>query len=255
MEILSPLRKCLALGAAVLLPACQGAADPSSAQRFVATGELVALSGGGAGASNACFTCHGMNGEGDGAGSPRLAGLDPGYLRRQLDAFADGRRYHPQMNWIARRLGPSERGLVSGHYAAMPFPARTAGRRGGLALYMTGDPGRGLPPCAECHGPDGEGIGPSNPPLAGQPAAYLAAQLDQWRHSRRRTDPANIMLHISQLLSPSESAALAAYAAQLPGGPPSPGSPEGSPAARHAGSRNDVSGRLLHVPESARAAE
>ena len=54
------------------------AADTTSLDRFSATGELVALSGAGAGAANACVTCHGLQGQGDGAGAPRLAGLDAG---------------------------------------------------------------------------------------------------------------------------------------------------------------------------------
>ena len=73
------------------------AVDSKSSDRFTETGELIAMSGGGAGAANACFTCHGLDGRGDGAGSPRLAGLDAGYLERQLIANSDGRRHHKQM--------------------------------------------------------------------------------------------------------------------------------------------------------------
>lgn len=231
--------------------------DTTSVERFVAAGELVALSGAAAGAANACFTCHGLRGEGDGAFSPRLAGLDAGYLERQLIAYADGRRDHPQMGYIAENLTPLERRAVSLHYAAMPEPRsnRRSGSRAAQRLYHAGDPQRGLASCASCHGERGEGIGPANPPLAGQPAGYVAAQLDRWRHSKRRSDPDGAMLRISQLLSPAESAALGVYAAALPGGPPSPESLGASPEARRGDPRSGASGPPLHVPESARAAE
>lgn len=203
-----------------LLGAC-GPVDMTSTERLSATGELVALSGGGAGARNACFTCHGLDGRGDGAGSPRLAGLDVGYLERQLEAYADGRRRHVAMEWVAHHLSPRERKSVSAHYSRMAFSPPGAPQQPAPILYVSGDPRRGLPACASCHGLNGQGLGPANPPLAGQPAAYLEAQIDQWRRARRRNDPGNAMLRISQLLTPSEAERLSAYASTLPGDPPS----------------------------------
>lgn len=249
----------------IALPACLVApmlsacvpATTESAERFVATGELIALSGGDAGAANACFTCHGANGQGDGAFTPRLAGLDAGYLERQLAAYANGQRVHPQMNDIAERLDGAQQRRVSAYYAAMPpAPTRPAeqGRADIAALYHNGDPDRGLVACAACHGPEGGGAGPANPPLAGQPRGYLAAQLDHWRRSSRRSDPGAVMLRISQLLTPAESAGLAAYASGLAGGPPSRVPPEAFPAARRGDPRSGASAPPLHVPERARAA-
>lgn len=233
------------------------AADITSLDRFAATGELVALSGAGAGAANACVTCHGLQGQGDGAGAPRLAGLDAGYLERQLGAYAEGQRYHPQMAWIAGRLSERERVSVSIHYANLPFNVPATGTAGpeGAALYHRGDPARGLPSCASCHGSGGAGIGPANPPLAGQSEAYLGEQMDQWRTGRRRTDPGAVMMRISQLLTPAEARAVTAYAARLDGRPANPESPAASRAAHRADPRSDASGPPLHVPESARAAE
>lgn len=237
------------------LPVLAGCApwNDQSGERFVATGELVALSGGGAGADNACFTCHGLQGEGDGAASPRLASLPSGYLERQLEAFADGRRNHPKMSWISRHLAPETRRLVSGYYEGLPYSRPGPIPAGASRLYHQGAPERGVPACASCHGSYGEGLGPANPPLAGQPASYLMTQLDQWRRSERRNDPGEVMLRISRLLSPSESAAVSAYAATLGRSPPSPESRAASPEVHRAGSRSDVSGPPLHEPESARA--
>ena len=240
--------------AAGIVSGC-GPVETSSTQRFSASGELVSLSGAGAGAVNACFTCHGLDGRGDGAGSPRLAALDSGYMLRQLESYADGRRQHPQMSWIARQLSAEERRGVADFYAGMPFDAEPKPALDAPALYLRGDRSRGLPACAGCHGLAGQGIGPANPPLAGQPAAYLAGQIEQWRHARRRNDPRDAMLRISQILTPREAVDLAVYAATLAGGPPSPEFPEAFREGHRAGPRNDVSGPRLHVPESARATE
>ena len=197
------------------------AVKTTSAERFTETGEMIALSGGDAGATNACFTCHGIDGRGDGAGAPRLAGRGIGYLDRQLEAYASGRRRHPQMAWIANRLTPTHRLAVSAYYDAMPYePAATPPPVPAPVLYVHGDPSRGLPACALCHGRFGEGVGRGNPPVGGQPAAYLAEQMEQWRLSKRRSDPNNIMLAISRQLTSPEVAGLAAYAAALPGDRP-----------------------------------
>ena len=228
---------------AAMLAGCS-AAESTSADRFTADGELVALSGGDAGAASACFTCHGLDGRGNGAGAPRLAGLHVGYLASQLEGYANGRRQHPEMQAIARKLAPDDRQKVSAYYAAMPWaPADGAGGRVPEAppLYVVGDPARGLAACADCHGLAGEGVGAANPPLAGQPAGYLAEQLMAWRRSERRNDPDNIMLRISRRLTQAEIVSLSAYASALPGGPPRPESPEASLAERRADPRNDAS--------------
>lgn len=236
-------RRALACLPLFLIPAC-GVADRTAADRFVETGQLVALSGGDAGAASACFSCHGPDGRGNGAGAPRLAGLDLGYMTAQLEGYASGRRKHPEMEWIAKRLTPADRQIVSAYYAAMPYQPATQVVRmagAGAALYQRGDASRGLQPCAVCHGRAGDGAGAGNPALGGQPAGYLSEQLDQWRKSERRNDPGNVMLEISRKLTPAEVAALGVYASGLPGGPPRQEYPAASPTERRGDPRNGVS--------------
>jgi len=235
----------------LLLAAC-GSADRAGADRLAATGELVAMSGGDAGAAHACIACHGVDGRGNGAGSPRLAGLNQGYLEAQLEAYGDGRRQHPEMQSIARRLRPEQRQSVSAYYATLAAPASSPSQvtdPAAATLYQRGDPARGLASCASCHGAQGQGNGAGNPPLAGQPAPYLAEQLDRWRGGERRSDGGNVMLAISRQLSRPESAALARYAAGLAGGPPRLGSPAASPAIRRADPRNGASTQRLYEAE------
>lgn len=244
-------RLVLASLAAIPLAGC-GNVERTSADRFGTTGEVVALSGGDAGAANACIACHGIDGRGNGAGAPRLAGLDRGYQEAQLQAYADGRREHPEMQWIATHLRPEQRQAVSAHYAELPFTAvaRAVPTEGRAArLYQHGDAARGIASCASCHGVRGEGLGGANPPLAGQPASYITEQLERWRHSTRRNDPQNVMLRISRQFSAQESADLADYAAALPGDSRRPGSPEAFREAHRGDPRNDASERPPHGEE------
>lgn len=244
--------RALYLSAGIALAGC-GSVERGSADRFTTSGELLAVSGGDAGAPNACLTCHGIDGRGNGAGTPRLAGLDRGYMVAQLEAYSSGRRRHREMEWIARRLTPAQQDAVSAYYADMPYNATSRAVRGTSAartLYHRGDPARGLAACASCHGARGEGVGAANPPLAGQPAAYLSHQLEQWRRSARRNDPEGAMQRISRALSLREYAALAAYASSLPGDLPHRGSPASSREAHRADPRNGASALPRHAAGS-----
>lgn len=238
--------KPLGLAALLIAGGCTGEARVVDSP-FTATGELIALSGGDGGPSNACFTCHGMQGQGDGLLAPRLAGLPEGYLVKQLQDYADGRRADPVMGPIARRLSPDHRLAVAAWYAALPAvpepaPASTVpAAQGAIAkLYRSGDPARGIAACADCHGARGEGVGPANPPLAGQPPAYLAEQLQRWRRSERRNDPRQVMMTISRRLTGPEIAGLPSWAAGL-SPPATSATGEASPSARRASAGSDGS--------------
>lgn len=213
-----------AAAAALLVVGCAGE-PPAPNDPFSATGELIALSGGAGGAANACFTCHGLDGAGDGASVPRLAGLEAGYLLKQMEDYATGRRRDPVMRRVARPLGDQERRAVAEHYAALPAPARPPGATPPAAtaaaaarLYHQGDPARRLVACADCHGARGEGGGAANPALAGQPADYAAEQLRRFADGERRNDPRGVMWALARELDAAERAALAAYLAAAPAG-------------------------------------
>lgn len=243
----------LACTLALALAACSPAEPRQTA--FTATGEVIAYSGGGGGAGNACVTCHGLRGEGDGRAVPRLAGLDAGYLSRQLDDYANGRREHEVMRAVVLRLDDEARTKVAAYYSELPAPIVPAAAvaDAGAALYQRGDPTRALPSCASCHGVRGEGIGPGNPPLAGQPKSFLVSQLDAWRNGRRHNDALDQMLTVSRLLTAQEVQMVAGYAATLPGLRPREAQ-GASPAARRDGPRNDVSAPRRHGAGSSPAA-
>lgn len=233
------MRSCLAL-TMLLVGACSpsGRTGPDP---FTSTGEVIALGGGKAGAEWACFRCHGLKGEGNGAGAPRLAGIGIGYMMRQLDHYAAGLRQDAQMQLIAKRLSGNDRLKVSAYYDRLPGNVAARKQPTPQRLYHQGDPAQGIQPCAACHGVRGEGVGFGNPPLAGQPAAYLAAQHFAWREGKRYGDPLDVMLTISRRMTPAEIMAVSAYAAALPGATARPGSTAASLPARRGDPRNDAS--------------
>jgi cytochrome c553 len=177
----------------------------------------------------ACASCHGHQGQGVPAqNGPRLARLDADYLAAQLDAFASGSRAQPVMGPIARALTPEQRSRIADYMASLPMPPSAspvptrADTAPGRRLAFEGDWSRDVPPCASCHGPNGEGVGSVTPPLAGQTQAYLFRQLQAFRDGDRR-DPLGLMAGVAKRVPPGASASVAAYYAGLP--------PAGRPAA------------------------
>lgn len=197
---------------ALLAPLVAGATDAAT----------IVKQGNGKGAAP-CMACHGVDGGGmEATGYPRLAGLDAGYLQRQLDDFANGTRANPVMQPNASALSEAERAALAKYYSAMPLPARLAKPvaakpdAAGEWLATRGDWSRELPGCVQCHVPGGVGVGASFPPLAGQPAAYIEAQLRAWQQGTRHNDPLALMQHVAKQLTPQEIQAVAGWFAAQP---------------------------------------
>src|SRR5690554_2935179 len=93
-------RRWLLIGFIVLCVSTALAVEPASPVETasVAQGQLIAVGGGPGGAGAACFSCHGLQGQGDAGGAfPRLAGLDAHYLAKQMEDYASGARPDPVM--------------------------------------------------------------------------------------------------------------------------------------------------------------
>lgn len=184
----------------------------------------IARGGNGKGAPP-CLACHGVDGGGmAAAGNPRLAALDAAYLDKQLDDFAHGSRVNPIMQPIAKALDEDERRALAAYYAKLPLPPALAkpatalppADSAGAVLATRGRWDRNVPACVQCHGPAGVGVGANFPPLAGQPAAYIEAQLKAWRQGARHNDPLQLMQHLSAALSEQDIHAVAAWFAAQP---------------------------------------
>ncbi len=183
----------------------------------------------------ACQACHGTQGEGNiPAGFPRLAGSGAGYLAAQLAAFASGQRQSPVMQPIAAGLTASQQAGLARWYAGLGRPAPGVGEidpspsQAGAWLAARGRWSADIPACAQCHGGRGLGIGDAFPPLAGQPAGYLAAQLQAWKHGTRPPGPQSLMAVIAARLSDDDVAAVAGYYAGLPADGATPAAPAGA---------------------------
>ncbi|MBM2770825.1 c-type cytochrome [Burkholderia anthina] len=184
-------------------------------------GKTLATQGSATGVA-ACIGCHGAQGEGNAAaGFPRLAGTHAAYLSAQLAAFADGSRQNPVMQPLAKLLSAHERDAVSAYFASLPAPAAIAAgtasidpANAGAWLATRGRWSDGLPACAQCHGAGGLGVGTAFPPLVGQPAAYIAGQLNAWKHGTRPPGPMALMPMIAGKLSDADIDAVAAYYAR-----------------------------------------
>lgn len=204
----------LALLALVAAQGC-AAASPDAA--------VIARQGNGKGAL-ACATCHGVDGGGQAAaGFPRLAGLDAAYLERQLDSYADGTRSGPVMAPMANALTQDERHALAGYYSRLSVPTAAAngaptpnGDALGQELATRGRWSKQVPACIACHGPQGVGVGAGFPPLAGQPATYIANQLRDWQAGTRKNDPLDMMRRISLALDAPDITAVSEWFAAQP---------------------------------------
>ncbi|MFA6015813.1 MAG: c-type cytochrome [Gallionellaceae bacterium] len=212
------------LTAFLLVPALASAAD----------GHSIALQGGGNQAAMPCVACHGEGLRGNPElVAPRIAGLPEDYIAKQLRDFNAGSRHNEQMQAVARALTQDEIAAVAKDFSVLPkvnvladMPLRPAPDTAAW-LDMRGAWERNIPPCTSCHGSNGMGIGNAFPPLAGQSAAYLKAQLHAFKNAaknekpnrkkqmaaatKRLNDPNGLMRHIAASLTDAEIKMLAEY--------------------------------------------
>jgi cytochrome c553 len=180
----------------------------------------------------ACAACHGAEGQGTNDDYfPRLAGKPAGYLFNQLLAFKEGRRRYPPMNYLLEYQTDEYLREMAAYFAAERPPAAPpptpsvsdAVLAHGKAIVTGGDPTRGVPACANCHGPGLTGMESAIPGLVGLHASYISAQLGAFRYGTRTAIEPDCMQIVAASLTESDVAAVAAWlAAQLVPADPSP---------------------------------
>lgn len=140
-----------------------------------------------------CLLCHGANANGNyGIRAPKLSGMEPWYLARQLENFASGARGTPAEDAAGHEMGPvglrvkSEGNLE----AVVKFIGTLESRR--PAPTLKGDVARGktlYASCAACHGAKAEGNASLQAPaLAARSDWYLATQLANYQRGLRGVD-------------------------------------------------------------------
>jgi cytochrome c553 len=187
---------------------------------------LAAISAGnpaqGATAAVVCAACHGKEGVSSSGQFPTLAGMEAPVTYKQLDDYRAGKRVAEVMNAIAKTLSASASADVAAYFASRanglrPIrgePFETPGipldeRNSPIRLAFAGDPGRGIPPCAACHGPAGNVIGA--PSMQGQQPAYIERQLALFAQGSRQNDINEQMRTIAAQLTPDERHAIAEF--------------------------------------------
>ena len=160
-----------------------------------------------------CFLCHGAEGESASEVFPRLAGQNAEYIAKQLENFKSGKRKSTAMASMVTELSPADMTALGQFYASRP-PHKEAARDTALAgvgryIYQSGNKWSGVPSCASCHGPGGAGS-TTLPRLAGQHAAYLDTQLQQFSKRERNNDNA-VMHTVVEKMTGLEMAAVSEY--------------------------------------------
>lgn len=184
-----------------------------------ADGQFVALGGRLGQLRIACSQCHGMDGLGDASGAfPRLDGQSAWYLYKSLQDYASGLRYSEVMTPVALQLNDRAMQDVAAYYASRTPDWQIASARAdigtlqrGGAISAVGIPRQGVAACQNCHGPDGRGMPPVYPVLAGQYAPYLETQLQRWRSGQRQGDPLGVMRAVASQMSDEDIRAVSVY--------------------------------------------
>ncbi len=139
-----------------------------------------------------CEACH----DSGNAAMPRLEGQPAPYLATRIRGFADLTIQNPHAYFMFDiNAGLSDAMVVALAKYISAQPAVEAAGKGPLAgkgehLYRFGD-GAAIGACQGCHGASAEGGG-TVPRLAGQRAAYLRAQLEDFSMFTRVHDAMNM---------------------------------------------------------------
>ena len=151
------------------------------------------------------YTCHGCHGIPNYKNAypiynvPKLGGQHAAYMVVALKGYASGERQHPTMH--SHAVGMAEQDMQD-----------IAAYLSGQELKPTGKSVGTLPKaaqtCVACHGPDGVGILPEYPNLAGQHADYIRHALTAYRGGQRKNA---VMAGMAAALTDADIVELARY--------------------------------------------
>lgn len=168
-----------------------------------------------------CVACHQADGMGmavpNGEPWPALAGLDAGYLLKQLQDFKKGTRRNVSMQPFAQILDEQQMRNVAAYYASLsprsgtPSQADAELLAHGERLALRGDWDRYVVACVSCHGPGNRGVGGDFPQIAGQLPEYIKAQLRAYRDGSRANDPIDLMGAIARRMTDHDIEAVSAW--------------------------------------------
>ncbi len=162
-----------------------------------------------------CAACHTVSGNSTTAANPKLAGHTAEYISKQLHDFKSGERKNAVMAGIVAKLSPQDMENLAAYFSTQqPNPGTSKNQELALLgekVYRGGVQGAGVPACASCHGPQGQGIPTQFPRLAGQHSDYVYNQLTAFRVGTRQNDAAKMMRSIAAKMSDADMKAVSAY--------------------------------------------
>ena len=172
-------------------------------------------------ASGVCAGCHNADGNSVIPMNPILAGQHAEYITKQLMDFkatesAPAKRNSPIMSSMVAALSLEDMKQLGDYYAQQKtVPSQVAVDDDklielGKLLYHGGSLANGVPACASCHGPNGSGIPPRYPAIAGQHAEYTLTQLNLFNTGDRANDK-DVMQQVITRLNGHEKRAISAY--------------------------------------------
>lgn len=161
--------------------------------------------------ADACFACHGPEGNSQNPKYPILAGQSWRYIYMQLKDFKEGRRANPEMSPMAASLTRDQM-IALGNFFAAQKP-RPIAFQADPARIEAGKKIADAVLCPMCH--LGGFVGQNEiPRVAGQWPQYVKKQLEDFR-AKRRTNDAGNMTSVARNLSDEEIENLAQYIANL----------------------------------------
>jgi len=157
------------------------------------------------------YTCHGCHGIDNYKNAypnysvPRLGGQHAAYIVAALNEYEVKARWHPTMQGMATMLSAQDKEDIAAYLEEPVVVSSGAVVGTAPATAQT---------CAACHGPDGVGILPEYPVLAGQHADYIERALSDYRSGKRQNA---IMNGFAGQLTDADIKALAAFFSAQPG--------------------------------------
>lgn len=151
------------------------------------------------------YTCHGCHGIENYKNAypnysvPKLGGQHEQYIVAALVEYETKARWHPTMQGMATTLSAQDKADIAAFFQAEPVVSDGSTVGTAPAAAQT---------CAACHGPDGVGILPEYPTIAGQHADYIERALKDYRSGKRQNA---IMNGFAGQLADADIKALAAY--------------------------------------------
>ena len=170
-----------------------------------------------------CTGCHNEDGNSIVPEFPKLAGLDPVYITKQINDFKKYKRVSEIMGPMAAQIPDADVPKLAAYFSRQK---RTTGTpevvidsklaSQGQQIYDDGIVSSAVPACSGCHGEKGEGT-ELFPRLAGQHTAYLITQMNNFKNIVRNNDVKKVMRAVTSRMTEQEIKAVAEYITSLKG--------------------------------------